>query len=258
MVWHVLCKLQIVGWGHGFPAGDEVMRREEIQRSEWWLYTLLLLPILTQYVETGRWPSAPQELVTDVGLTLCIGMLVLALRRRHRQLLSLSETDPLTGLANRRKFGADLKREVARANRVGTSLLLAFIDVDRFKLINDTLGHHEGDRILNKIGSLLCASVRTDVDTCYRIGGDEFALLMPGAQSGGTDWVDTKFGDLRDQAAELLKVHGAGLSFGIAVLTGSETPEAFLQRADRLMYREKSVNHTLHEGDSCEPGLALT
>lgn len=218
------------------------------QRSERWLFALLLLPVSTQLIETGQWPHGGREFATDIGLTLCIGILVVALRRRHAKLIFLSETDPLTGLANRRKFDIDLHREVARAHRMSAPLVLAFLDVDHFKRINDTFGHVQGDRVLVQIARQLRASVRSDVDSCYRIGGDEFAVLLPGSQSGGTDWIDSKLEYLTAHACDTVNDCGAEISIGAALLKEGENAERFLQRADRLMYQKKSLRKIQETG----------
>jgi diguanylate cyclase (GGDEF)-like protein len=98
--------------------------------------------------------------------------------RLYEQTLAASRADPLTGLMNRRAFRERLESEVERARRYGRDLSLLVIDVDRFKRINDTFGHQAGDRTLIRIGELLQRNRRME-DGAFRIGGDEFALLLP-------------------------------------------------------------------------------
>lgn len=204
-----------------------------------WLYLLMLIPTLSELLETGRLPSSPRSLITDVVLTIVVGVLVCYIRREHLEVIRLSQSDPLSGLYNRRRFQDDLSREITRAQRMGTSLVLAYIDIDRFKSINDRHGHDEGDRILKRMGKLLEDSTRRDVDTCYRIGGDEFVILLPAMDSKGAEGVLKRVSCLGSRASEFLECYGAGLSIGIAELIDGETPEVFLQRADRMMYAEK-------------------
>ena len=92
-------------------------------------------------------------------------------------------TDELTGLPNRREFGQRLRSYLARANAHDEPLALLIIDIDRFKELNDALGHHAGDAVLAQIGPRLRSVLRNDDDVLARLGGDEFAVLLPGARS---------------------------------------------------------------------------
>ncbi len=148
-------------------------------KKTWWVYFLLLAPTLTEIIESGSFPVRLRDVITDVVMTIFVGVLILIIYRRQQQLILVSETDELTRLKNRRAFQKELSSAVARAHRLHITLSLAIIDVDQFKSINDLYGHHKGDQILAKIGKLLKNSVRSQLDTCYRIGGDEFAILLP-------------------------------------------------------------------------------
>ena len=109
---------------------------------------------------------------------------VLALRANERatrataELRRLATTDELTGLANRRSFLDALERETSRACRSGNPLCLAIVDLDHFKKINDLHGHPVGDEVLRKVADVLREGTRTS-DTVGRMGGEEFAILMP-------------------------------------------------------------------------------
>lgn len=104
-----------------------------------------------------------------------------AIREREmiRKLEALSMSDGLTSLLNRRAFDQFFPSEVERAYRQGYPLFLALIDVDDFKIYNDTYGHDEGDKILIRLGKTLNELTRNSVDLCFRLGGDEFAVLLP-------------------------------------------------------------------------------
>jgi two-component system cell cycle response regulator len=91
----------------------------------------------------------------------------------------LSATDDLTRLASRRFFGKHFPREVERAARYGRALSLILCDIDYFKKVNDTLGHAAGDEILKQFGPRLQRQLRMGVDWVARIGGEEFAIVMP-------------------------------------------------------------------------------
>ena len=105
-------------------------------------------------------------------------------RNRESTMRQLAETDPLTGLLNRRALDERLPREVDRAARAGTVLTCIMIDIDHFKAANDKYGHQAGDRVLTQFGELLRREQRT-VDTVARYGGEEFVVLLPETGSAG-------------------------------------------------------------------------
>jgi two-component system chemotaxis response regulator CheY len=100
------------------------------------------------------------------------------LKRANRELLSLSLTDTLTGLGNRRRMEEDLTRTHARAIRVGRSYGMMLLDIDHFKFYNDHYGHQAGDEALRQLALCLGETVRED-ESIYRYGGEEFLVLMP-------------------------------------------------------------------------------
>ncbi len=99
-----------------------------------------------------------------------------AIKQAEQQLHHLAHHDPLTGLPNRLLFSASLRQGIERARRHGTRLALMFLDLDRFKLINDTLGHAVGDRLLEQVATRLRRCVRAE-DVVARLGGDEFTVI---------------------------------------------------------------------------------
>lgn len=99
-------------------------------------------------------------------------------RRYEAQLAHLADHDPLTGLANRRRFDGELAAHMARGRRYGAGGALMMLDLDGFKQVNDTLGHGVGDQLLVSVADLLRARLR-DSDVVARLGGDEFAVLLP-------------------------------------------------------------------------------
>jgi diguanylate cyclase (GGDEF)-like protein len=162
---------------------------------------------------------------------------------RHRlemALRHLAETDPLTGLANRAAFDRTLTRAIDRAHSTGTPLLLAMIDLDGFKAINDTLGHQAGDEVLRQIAHALRAPWLAGC-LAARLGGDEFALVIDdlALAANPRGW--------RDDLEELLRtsVSAGGLtmacaaSFGIARLERGGGARDLIHRADTLLYAAK-------------------
>jgi diguanylate cyclase (GGDEF)-like protein len=96
----------------------------------------------------------------------------------HRQLRELADTDPLTGLANRRALERRLVRDLEQAAKYSTVLSCLMIDVDHFKQTNDTYGHHMGDLILSQLATMLKREQRA-IDMVARVGGEEFCILLP-------------------------------------------------------------------------------
>lgn len=107
--------------------------------------------------------------------------LMRALREKAilRKLEQLSMHDSLTSLFNRRAFEIYLHREIDRADRQRYSIFLAMLDIDNFKEYNDSYGHQKGDNVLTTLAEILLECSRNSVDTCFRVGGDEFAVILP-------------------------------------------------------------------------------
>src|SRR5688572_5637761 len=111
-----------------------------------------------------------------------VGLLLANLKESLIRERGLSRTDPLTSLLNRRAFYEEATRILALCRRKGRPVTLAYIDLDNFKTVNNTLGHQAGDDLLRNVGALLVASTRPS-DLCARLGGDEFAVLLPEVNS---------------------------------------------------------------------------
>jgi diguanylate cyclase (GGDEF)-like protein/PAS domain S-box-containing protein len=151
---------------------------------------------------------------------------------------TLANTDPLTGLANRRAFLARAEQEVAEARRYGIPLSAAMVDIDRFKTVNDRFGHATGDRALQMVATRLVETVRKP-DVFARWGGEEFVCLLPHT---GPDVARTAGERLR-RRVEDLTIAEAGrvtVSVGLASLGGeSDTIDALIDRADQALYAAK-------------------
>jgi diguanylate cyclase (GGDEF)-like protein len=163
--------------------------------------------------------------------------------RFESELLYLADHDVLTGLHNRRRIEQDVARQVAYAARYGTGGAVLLLDLDDFKDVNDTLGHHAGDELIKEVARLLAGRLRS-TDSIARLGGDEFAVLLPEADEA----------DARATAQSLLEVirrHRSRFrdhhlrvtaSIGIALVNdaGDGAEDEPLGRADVAMYEAKA------------------
>ena len=159
--------------------------------------------------------------------------------RRFREARQLADLDALTGLHNRRYFHETLAREVARAHRYGRRLALVIFDLDDFKAINDRIGHLSGDGVLAETAERVRDVVRS-ADIACRVGGDEFAAILP--ESSASD-ADQLYHRLRG-AVSSRPVGQAGqlfISAGIAELQPGDDPTTFFERADEALYRAKEL-----------------
>jgi diguanylate cyclase (GGDEF)-like protein len=152
-------------------------------------------------------------------------------------------TDALTGVANRRAFADQLRRELARARRSGSSLAVVLIDLDEFKSINDHFSHATGDQVL-RLAARSMRQVTRQEDFVARLGGDEFAVLLPGADGRLAhaigERIRARFASMGEARLRLR------LSFGLAVLDPScASAQALLATADRELYRDKAERKSL-------------
>jgi diguanylate cyclase (GGDEF)-like protein len=162
-----------------------------------------------------------------------------------RQLDSLSRTDPLTGLANRRQFDERLREEWKRMVRAGQPLGLLMLDIDHFKLFNDHQGHPVGDEVLTRVGSILAETASRPSDLAARMGGEEFAVLMPETDQAGCLRVAER---IHGRFRELAIAHPASptaetvtVSVGVHALVPDArcSLESLMKRADEALYQAK-------------------
>jgi two-component system cell cycle response regulator len=147
----------------------------------------------------------------------------------------LSITDDLTGLYNHRHFYKKLEAEMVRAQRQNLPLSLLMFDLDNFKRYNDTHGHIEGDRVLEKIGKIVSQCIRQKVDSGYRYGGDEFAVILIGVKVDRASEIAERIRTLVENA----KLGDISISIGLAEYNSDGNIEQFVKSADEAMYVAK-------------------
>lgn len=170
------------------------------------------------------------------------------LEESQRQLASAeseADRDTLVPVYNRRAFERELSREISVAERYGSSLCLVFLDLDRFKLVNDRFGHAAGDAALIRVGEILTANTR-DTDLVGRLGGDEFGVALTHAEY---DDCLQKAKSLADQIAHLtvrdtdddtLRPVQIGASYGVSEWSAGHSTASLLEEADAAMFTMKA------------------
>jgi diguanylate cyclase (GGDEF)-like protein len=184
-------------------------------------------------IEIDPGPIGPSRWLTTIGLATGSAVVVRLLSERVDRLVAelrlAASTDPLTGLLNRRAFGQRLGHELARARRTGEAFATLLIDVDHFKQINDRHGHAAGDAALVDLAAVLGRELR-EVDSVARIGGDEFAILLPATGVTGA----------RATAERLAAASGIPISVGAAVYgIDGHTGDELARAADAALYAAK-------------------
>lgn len=184
--------------------------------------------------------------LTSIGAAFLGRREMISRARAEAELQLLSMTDELTGMANRRKFEIVFAREWRRAQRTSSSLCLLVIDADHFKQLNDVHGHARGDEALVTIGKAIEAQIRRPDDLAARIGGEEFAVVLPGADTEGAETIAEK---IRRAVSREVVRGPAGVpirftvSVGVACADGqaARTSAELLDAADQALYRAKAA-----------------
>tara|TARA_Y100001956_G_scaffold77086_1_gene87008 strand:+ start:3293 stop:4651 length:1359 start_codon:yes stop_codon:yes gene_type:complete len=195
--------------------------------------------------------SLRESTVTKHELEEEVKRQTMQLKKKQEQLIFLSEHDPLTGLYNRRAFDKSLENAIVKANRTGCKLAILFIDLDDFKVVNDTYGHDAGDVILVTVADRLSNAIRQS-DFVGRLGGDEFVICLD---------LLNDFDILPQKIDQIMQAICAPINFNERELNVSasigvshfpdhtKNKEVLLSMADEAMYRSKQVT-----GASCYDG----
>ncbi len=166
--------------------------------------------------------------------------------RSHERMISLSFTDPMTGLYNRRFFDKALAQEIGRCQRYGRFFSLLLVDIDHFKKVNDTYGHDAGDEILKQISKILQINLRS-MDVVCRIGGEEFAIILPETPHQNLVVVVNRLLKEVRQAEPLVPTMAyekerVTISIGVASYNGGAVSPAELYKlADKSLYQAKKT-----------------
>lgn len=196
------------------------------------------------YVGTYHWDGLIVELSSTINLIIGFLFIAYLIQKKNallRELKRSALTDPLTQLPNRREFNSQLEQSFAHSKRHQIPMSVAYVDVDNFKTVNDTLGHDRGDDLLIRVGGVITGCIRAE-DTGARLGGDEFGIILNGASAINSMSVITRLKIELDDAVH--DVYDVSFSIGVVDYDGmtSTTAEQIVKCADSLMYVVKKTS----------------
>jgi len=174
-----------------------------------------------------------------LAFLLVVNYILSAMKKAFEEVSRLARTEPLTGLANARAFFEIAERELHRARRYKTPFSVAYIDLDNFKTVNDSMGHSTGDALLRSVAGSLRSQTRV-TDSVSRIGGDEFVILLPETDSGQARAFTDR---VRENLLTLMRQSGWPVTVSIGVATFVEPPPGvneIIKAADTVMYAAKN------------------
>jgi diguanylate cyclase (GGDEF)-like protein len=224
-----LVPVAIVGWGSGL-VGATVM--SFLSAATWGYSNYLAGEVLSSdWIQV--WNSA-----TRFAIFMIVSLLLAQLRTMIHKQAKLARTDSLTRLLNYRAIKEIARLELARAKRTGANISIAYVDLDDFKKINDTLGHAGGDKVLKAVAQSLKGGLRP-YDYVARIGGDEFLLLLPETNTAQATACLNRILERLDSDAELSEAQVTFSAGALSGPVGTLSFEEWITRVDELMYRVK-------------------
>jgi len=191
----------------------------------------------------------------SILLSFALGYRIRIMREKEKSLTAMSITDELTGLFNKRHFSNVFQGKLHESEINNTPVSLMMLDVDHFKLYNDSYGHHEGDTVLRELGIVIKETLRGDDIPC-RYGGEEFSVILPDSDIKAGVFVAER---IRSRFMEKVFTPGksAGpvtvtVSIGVGTWNGKESSDAFFKRCDKALYMAKEMgrNRVITAGNS--------
>ncbi|MFB9377042.1 diguanylate cyclase domain-containing protein [Kineococcus gynurae] len=212
------------------------------------MFLVAALPLPLADVAGSFWLDGTANLLLGIGSALVLAMVLVRIadllslsRAQARVVAELAETDPLTGMPNRRAWDARVRPEFQAARANGCGVVVAIVDLDHFKAYNDRHGHDQGDVLLRGMADAFATALPGTF--VVRWGGEEFTVLLPG--------LDLDEAELRLRAVHEAMPEAQTCSIGVARSEGDEEPLAVLARADDALYRAKAAgrNRTIRAVD---------
>ncbi len=205
--------------------------------------------VATNMIKAGAYDYLPKASIDQETLSRCIVKALEKYRLKkeveqtNARMVQMATRDPLTGLYNRHAMNDLFEKEFNRARRYRTDLACLLLDLDSFKEVNDTFGHHFGDYVLQQFGQKLIKNLR-DTDACFRYGGEEFLVLLPNANLNKARQVAEKIRRACESDPYDDGEHAVAVTVSIGVATVSDgnpaTARDLLALADKTLYRAKA------------------
>jgi diguanylate cyclase len=208
------------------------------ERQAWISNIVFLGIIFPQAWVILEQPFMIRFVVTILGVSAFSAMFMRVITAQQKMLETQAVTDPLTGLFNRTMLNDTFDQAIQQNHRTGTPMTLLVLDIDHFKMINDELGHNSGDGVLRSVGEFFLKRIRRRTDKVFRIGGEEFLVLL----------YDTDLEHGRQVAEELcsgfaslplLSDRSVTVSIGVATLQPDEDWVSWMKRGDKNLYKAK-------------------
>ena len=234
-----LVPIVLVTWLVGKWAGAFLTLPSAI---EWFVADRLARP-------QGQHPLIPYwNGVVEWGFFLIVAFTLSAWKGTFERERKMARMDPLTTVANIRSFAESAWSEIQRARRYGHPFTMAYLDLDNFKAVNDHFGHHTGDELLRVVAATMKNSVRAN-DLIARVGGDEFALLLP---ETGYEPARVVLDKIQKNLEEVMRMDSWPVTMSIGAVTfvrPADSVDAMIKAADDLMYsaKESGKNRIRHE-----------
>ncbi len=225
-----LAPVSLVGWFAGRQAG---LLLAFFSAVAWFAANTVWNPISLSS------PVPYWNALTKLGFLAAVAWLLPAMKKEWEQEKTSARTDYLTKTANKRSFETAAQTEIQRAQRYNRPFSVAYLDVDKFKFVNDRYGHNAGDTLLRATAQTIQGKIRAS-DLIARMGGDEFALLLPETQSEAAQIVVKR---IQRFLLDLVQKNEWPVTFSFGVATFLRPPdsvEEVVRKADALMYAAKN------------------
>jgi diguanylate cyclase (GGDEF)-like protein len=208
------------------------------EKKAWAANITLLIITLPQIWQIIEFSVAARATITLIAVSTFSAIFLRVITNQQRYMHTLAVTDALTGVHNRVLLHDALEEATLQGNRTDSPMTLISLDIDRFKEVNDSLGHDAGDIVLKGLGEYLTKTIRA-TDKVFRMGGEEFLVLLYGTEIEGSKQFAEK---LRTEIASLALIpeQHVTVSIGVATLQSGEDRNKWMRRCDENLYRAKT------------------